>query len=950
MEHSFSAILPLRRKARLDAGEVISALRLFVEQTGATVRIDPRMANQAEDGGLFGLFGAAKPEIIQFELDGVRLRVATNPEPFKKSNEIHRFVNPVMWNAGLGEFADHRAHIHVYEAGIEGEEGPDATYDRAAAVTATAAVVARLTNPVGAIWASARNALPVKTFEAAVEKMMSGTAPLSLWLRWHIIPPGDMDELSPGLVTHGLAAFAGREVLAAPSEAEPKVMVDHAFGLARRLVDEKIALSDNQLIKGENGDRLRVRLRPAGAHSSVPLYEIVREASAQRPDGPTGPSSPGGGSSLSSETGRGTTGASADGGVGGSAAAHGTVGSFAPEMAGEPVVDLSEHVKGPGFRARAQARALTGSGGQAAPAPKARRRPQPSSNQRPAARSIGGLDPLAAELLGITPDDPSAAPEATELLRRRLKHDPLPLVPDDDTPTHRHRARSSVDPLTVGAPGQKKPFDPLAAELLGQTRDAASLMDEMRGRGSYEPSPPAAPEPESAEPVGPEAVAPGPVSPEPLDQPFDGQEPSTLEVDIFSGEDDGGADAFTPQNGGYGTFEFQARPSTSGGRPGKLFSRPQKKPAAEPSEAEVQETERAVQEAEAALPETAAPDRDIAAAEGAVQAAAVEPVPTPLDYDPGTIGPAEPAAEQVSEQGPQPEPTARPEPGADLVEPAQIVTPAPAPDETPAAAAASAESEILPAEPEPAPAPVETAEQEPAHTARASQPTAVVPQTPKPETLEPQTPKPEPETPVSETPVSEPSPQADAIPPAVPRRAALELRGGRRDGSAVKRPTGATAAEPDSADKRANGPTDRAPTNGTPPSAQPSERTAPVLAPIQSPFETLKPRPTPENRAALERLAAEIKKPDGIDKLRTMIGLTASPEGSETRNGSGAPAVDDPGRGPNGSASNGPATGDHASVPKPVELFSLKRRPPPRPGDTGETGRMRVIPGGKSGV
>jgi len=275
VDRSFSAALPLKRKTRLDPGDLITELRLFVEQSGATVRIDPRMMNQPEPrAGLLGRF-ATPTERVLFELDGVRLRVQTVHEPFDKRSRIHRFVNPVNWMHGLGEFADHRAHILINEAGIEGEEGPDAVFDRAAAVTATTAVVARLTQPVGAIWTVANNALPMGLFRDGVKQLTDGQAPLRLWMRWHMIPPDEMQEANPGLVTHGLAPFLGREILARPTLVESHRLIEIVFALARRLLDEKLSILETDRVDSGEGTALAVRLRGPGRHNDTPVYEIT---------------------------------------------------------------------------------------------------------------------------------------------------------------------------------------------------------------------------------------------------------------------------------------------------------------------------------------------------------------------------------------------------------------------------------------------------------------------------------------------------------------------------------------------------------------------------------------------------------------------------------------------------------------------------------------------------
>jgi len=272
VEQTFSAILALKKKARIDPGELITAIRLFVEKTGASARLDPRMANSGAfaSRGLKSLLGSKPSEMILFELNGVRLKVAQHEEPYVSGRGIHTYINPAMWVHGLGEFTDHRSYVRIFESGVEGENGPDAIFDRAAAVTASLSVLGQLTEPVGVIWEPARNSVPIETFRAGVEGLMEGGAPVELWTRWHLVPPGPKEHLNPGVLTEGLTSFTGREILVRPSTAETRVMVDHAYALARKLIDERPALSDGQTIEGAQGEELRLNLRAEGLQQEAP--------------------------------------------------------------------------------------------------------------------------------------------------------------------------------------------------------------------------------------------------------------------------------------------------------------------------------------------------------------------------------------------------------------------------------------------------------------------------------------------------------------------------------------------------------------------------------------------------------------------------------------------------------------------------------------------------------
>jgi len=284
MAQTFSAVLLLKKKEWLDPSELIHELRLLVEQTGAHVQLDPRSMHQAEKPrGLLSRFSSQKPETIMFELDGVRLRISQVGEPCADERAIHKYINPALWPEGLGEFVAHRAFIRVDEAGIEGEEGPDAIFDRAASVTATASVVARLTSPVGVIWLPAMNAVPMHAFRQGMERLMNGSAPLEMWVRWYALPPGEKEDLNPGAVTNGLGAFSGREIRALPSELQTSDMLDHVFDLAHRMIDDKMTVGDNQTIDLEGDRALKVRMRAPSKPGEPTMCEIdIVEGQAPR--------------------------------------------------------------------------------------------------------------------------------------------------------------------------------------------------------------------------------------------------------------------------------------------------------------------------------------------------------------------------------------------------------------------------------------------------------------------------------------------------------------------------------------------------------------------------------------------------------------------------------------------------------------------------------------------
>lgn len=274
---SFSAVLPLRRKTTLEAADLIPALRLFVESSGARVTIDPRMTRQAEParpGLIARVLGRGRRML--FDLDGVQMRVSVVNRPFRGRDGMRGFVNPGVWADGLAPLLDHRAHVLIEETGIaDEEEGPDELFDRAAAVTATAFVAAGLTEPAGAIWLPARNAIPASMLSEEMEGLIAGHAPLRLWMRWQVIAPAPRQEACPGLVTSGLAPLIGREIVAWPSRVETHRQVENVIALARRLIDEGVEIVAKKHLAVGGDTHLSVRQRATTPDDEVPVFEVA---------------------------------------------------------------------------------------------------------------------------------------------------------------------------------------------------------------------------------------------------------------------------------------------------------------------------------------------------------------------------------------------------------------------------------------------------------------------------------------------------------------------------------------------------------------------------------------------------------------------------------------------------------------------------------------------------
>ncbi|MEM6973117.1 MAG: hypothetical protein AAF577_09955 [Pseudomonadota bacterium] len=314
-EH-FAAIMPLETPYVPDVEDLAVRIEKIVEGSGAKVLLHPEqrkveaaMAGKGGDEGIARGFArsltesitggrevrlpggirfgstATASQMLFLVIDHVGIWIATGDGEMEHRGALGKWVNADLWPAGVGEIGRHRAWVEICDLGFMRDRGVaklDDAFNRAAAVTAAASAVAAATNPLAVMWYPAKNALPVEAFEEQVSEVVSGRAPLAMWLRYLHIRPGE-EGLNEGIVTKGLAPFCGHEIEVLPSTLSRQEARATAFEFARLVVDRGTEPRTGMLLTPSRHHTAIVRVGESQIHRGHQVYELTVQArTAQR--------------------------------------------------------------------------------------------------------------------------------------------------------------------------------------------------------------------------------------------------------------------------------------------------------------------------------------------------------------------------------------------------------------------------------------------------------------------------------------------------------------------------------------------------------------------------------------------------------------------------------------------------------------------------------------------
>jgi hypothetical protein len=228
---AFGATMALFRPPRFTPQELIDTVNDILEGTGAVAIFDEKM-DQAGAQQKFSLLKRRLkgPPSAMLRVNGLLTLVGGGDNPAFVGKALQDRVNPALWSEGVQRLSQSRGHVIIADAHPPDLNDPDLNYDRAVAVTVTAAAVSLLTDPVGIIWHPAGNATPPDVIPDFIQSLAEGMAPLPLWLRWLLVPP--TPGRNPGAASRGLQALLGMELQMAPNDYSLEKTVGDLFQIA----------------------------------------------------------------------------------------------------------------------------------------------------------------------------------------------------------------------------------------------------------------------------------------------------------------------------------------------------------------------------------------------------------------------------------------------------------------------------------------------------------------------------------------------------------------------------------------------------------------------------------------------------------------------------------------------------------------------------------------------
>jgi hypothetical protein len=227
----FGATMALWQPPRFTPQELLDTVNEILEGTGASANFDAKMEQSGQQQRFSLLKRRLKgPPSAMLRVNGLFTLVGGGDNPAFVGQALKERVNPALWSEGVQRLSQSRGHVMIADAHAPDIDDPDLNYDRAVAVTVTAAAVSLLTDPSGIIWHPAGNATPPDVIPDFVQSLADGLAPLPLWLRWLLVPPSQGRK--PGAASRGLQALLGMEMEIVSNDFPLEKTVNDLFQLA----------------------------------------------------------------------------------------------------------------------------------------------------------------------------------------------------------------------------------------------------------------------------------------------------------------------------------------------------------------------------------------------------------------------------------------------------------------------------------------------------------------------------------------------------------------------------------------------------------------------------------------------------------------------------------------------------------------------------------------------
>ncbi len=270
----FGATMALWNPPRFTPQQLVDSINEILEGTGTVAGFDPKMPDHGQQRFSLLKRRLSGPPSAMLRVNGLFTLVGGGDKPAFIGQALKERVNPALWSEGVKRLSTSRGHVMVADAHGGDMNDPDLKYDRAVAVTVTAAAVSMLTDPLGIIWHPAGNATPPDVIPDFIQSLADGLAPLPLWLRWNLVPPAD--GRYPGAVSRGLEALLGREVEIASNDYTLDRTVGHLFEIAARFVRIGKGPSDGAQVGTRDKCWYVCRHVSRSEISTVPVFRLTQ--------------------------------------------------------------------------------------------------------------------------------------------------------------------------------------------------------------------------------------------------------------------------------------------------------------------------------------------------------------------------------------------------------------------------------------------------------------------------------------------------------------------------------------------------------------------------------------------------------------------------------------------------------------------------------------------------
>lgn len=219
--------------------------------------------------------GGEQDDALMIEIgDAVYVCIHINA-PVPKDTFEHAAAASHFWQDAGEALAAHKSHVVVAE--FSAGSGFEAKKASALHVSLITAAVSELTDTIGIHWTTGETVTRKEPFLDEMGQLGNGVWPVYVWLQYYWI--GGKDKENPGLATHGLRPFLGRELEFEPGGLDQQTLFARAGQIASYLLDNGDILADGETLGISDNERIRIRHLPEGRRRHIPILHLTLERS-----------------------------------------------------------------------------------------------------------------------------------------------------------------------------------------------------------------------------------------------------------------------------------------------------------------------------------------------------------------------------------------------------------------------------------------------------------------------------------------------------------------------------------------------------------------------------------------------------------------------------------------------------------------------------------------------